>query len=103
MKIIITLLSILYASTVFAAGGVRIHGDLIMSKETTDPYRVMYLSDGSSQSLASQWSFNGSNIYFNPTIPRNVGIGNNAPTTKLDISARYCPEAFSMPSDLMSE
>lgn len=86
MKLFISLsLFVLYASTVFAANGVRINGDLILSKETDDPFRVLYFSNGSSQQFASPWSISGFSIYYN-AIGGKVGIGNESPSTELDVS-----------------
>jgi len=94
MKAIITAsLVMLYASSVFAAGGVKVNGDIVL-EQGSEPSRVLYFSDGSSQQFASPWSFDGSNIYYSPAIPGNVGIGNAAPTEKLDVTGTVKATAF---------
>ncbi len=57
MKTIIMLsLLVLIASTVFAAGGVKINGDVTL-EQGSDPPRVLYFSNGSSQWFATPWSY----------------------------------------------
>jgi len=86
MKMIvkIALLLLCAATSTFAAGGIIINGDIILEQKS-EPPRVLYYSDGSSQLFASPWSFDKSNIYYNVT-DGNVGIGNAAPTEKLDVT-----------------
>jgi hypothetical protein len=89
MKTIITMIALCLlsaATSSFAAGGVKINGDVTLEQGASPP-RVIYFSNGSSQLYASPWSFlkPSTDIYYNPDIPGNVGIGNAAPTEKLDV------------------
>lgn len=66
MKTIITFsLLVLSASTVFAAGGVKINGDVTLEQGSATP-RVLYFSNGSSQWFATPWSYktDTSDIYY---------------------------------------
>jgi len=89
MKIIaISFLIVLGALPAHAAAGVRINGDITLVKDTIDPYRVFYFSDGSSQQFANPWSFNSfssGSIFYN-AIGGKVGIGTSTPTTELEVS-----------------
>lgn len=77
-----SLVSLFLVSSAFSAGGVKINGDLTLVKETIDPLRVLYFSNGSSQFSASPWSLNNSDLYY---LGGNVGIG-KVPTSPLDVN-----------------
>jgi len=84
MKAIITFALLLCASIAFAAGGVVVNGDLTMVKDPpTDPNRVIYFSNGTSQWYGTPWSYNNLDMFYNGG---NVGIGTNTPAQKLSVA-----------------
>lgn len=85
MKTIVTLVICLLGAVTLshaAPDAARVAGDLRVDG-------IVFNKDNSSmQTKASPWSFitPGTDIFYNPAIPGNVGIGNAAPTAKLDVS-----------------
>lgn len=84
MKTIMTsFLIVLCASTVFATGGVKVNGDLTLAKEPSDPIRVLYFSNGTSQYSGQPWSYNNLDLYY---LGGKIGIGTTNPSTELEVN-----------------
>lgn len=73
---------LIFVSYAVAAGGVKINGDITLAKDTLDPLRVLYYSNGTSQSTASPWSLNNTDLFY---LGGNVGIG-KVPSSPLDVN-----------------